>query len=137
MSKTGQSSKNKSFSQEVKLSRLKLVAAWGMANSMSASLPYPKVLRVFYSMTKDSLCVCVGGTFPSLIWVQLIVKVSLAVKRAVASSLTHTVQVPLSPLGHTKKHEMALLFLKELGSEYIIHTICRYLFTHGEIRSWT
>lgn len=76
------------------------------------------------------------GTFPSLIWVQLIVKVSLAEKRAVTKSINSYSAGSLSPLGHTKKHETTLLSLKELGSECLLHTICMYMFTHGEIRSW-
>lgn len=43
--------------QEETLSWLKTVAAWGRPNSMSASLPYPRVLRLFYSMIKGSLCI--------------------------------------------------------------------------------
>lgn len=33
-----------------------MVTAWGKSDSMSASLPYPEVLRLFYRMSKGSLC---------------------------------------------------------------------------------
>lgn len=123
----------KRWTQQVKVGR-------SMSNSMSAGLPYHKVLCVFYSMTKESLCVEGGGREggPFQVWFvfNLLSKYLLLRKELWQSPLTHTVQVPWSPLGHTKKHETALLFLKELGSECFIHTISVYMFTHGEIRSW-